>query len=610
MRDFLKQVFATLVGMTLFGVLGVVGLMALIMAIAAASSSQEVAPLVEKDSLLAIDLAHPIQDTPPSANPRELLGAALSGGGGGDRPMSLRSVVKSLESAAKDDRIKGVYLYGSSTPASGGYATFREVRKALQIFKDSGKPIYAFDSDNWSERDYYLASVANQVILNPAGYLELNGLSLESPFFAGALQKYGIGVQPLRVGKYKSAIEPFIRTSSSPEDKEQRQKLAGDLWAEFLESTAKSRKLTPQKVQEIADSQVVLMPEKAKELGLADQVYYPDQLLAELHKLTGQTDDKENKASFRHVDLTNYAETVGNEFKMGDRIAIVYAEGEIVSGASIPGTIGKQLSMTLRRLREDEEVKAVVLRVNSPGGVASTSEKIAREVMLLNQKKPVIVSMGDYAASGGYEISTFARQIFAEPNTVTGSIGTFGLLINVGQLANNNGVTWDGVKTGKFADIQTVSRPKTPEELAIAQRVADRVYDHFLTVVANSRKMTKEKVDAIAQGRVWSGVEAKKVGLVDELGGLKEAIAAAAKAANLKPDVAIVEYPQPLTFEERLVEIFGTRLNQTLGQVMPKTELDPVSAEVAKLEREWKILRQLNDPQGIYNRLPLNFRVE
>ncbi|HEY9663758.1 MAG TPA: signal peptide peptidase SppA, partial [Allocoleopsis sp.] len=372
-----------------------------------ATTSQEPSSPIADQSILTLDLSEEITDAKPKLDPSEVVGQALSGDESA-RSIALRSVLESVEKAATDDRIVGLYLYGSLDPTSSGFATLREVRQALEKFRDSGKPIYAYDRESWQERDYYLASVANQVIQNPGSTLEMNGFSLENAFFAGALQKYGIGIQVLRVGKYKSAVEPFTRTSSSPENKEQTQKLLTDLWNDFRTAAATSRKLTVDKIQTIADQQAVLLPSEAQAAGLIDKVAYEDEIVAELEKLTGQDTDTH---SFRQISMGEYADAIDLEHARNseNRVAVVYAEGEIVNGFGSTRSIGgESLVETLREVRQDDQIKAVVLRVNSPGGSASASEQIAREVLLTTKVKPVIVSMGNYAASGGYQISTFA----------------------------------------------------------------------------------------------------------------------------------------------------------------------------------------------------------
>ncbi len=606
MRDFLKQTFATVTGIFLFLFLSGLGLTVLLVAITAAA--REASSRVEKDSVLTFDLQQEITDANPSSNPGEALEQAISGNSPRNT-IALRTVLETLDQAAKDDRITGLYLSGNGSGT--GLATLQEVRQALQKFRESGKPIIAYDTTGWSEKAYYLASVADQILLNPTATLELNGFSLETTFFGGAFQKYGIAVQPIRAGKYKSAVEPFTRTENSPEAKEESQKLLSDLWNEFLGATAKSRSLKPEQIQTIADQQGLLLPEQALSAKLIDKVMQEDEVLSELQDLTGEAKDDD---SFRQVSLSNYARAVelSNRQRVSpNKVALVYAEGEIVSGNGTPSTIGgDQLTTLLRQLRQDDEVKAVVLRVNSPGGSATASALIAREVELIKQKKPIIASMGSYAASGGYQISTYASQIFAAPSTITGSIGVFGLLPNVKELANKNGITWDVVKTAKLADGNTITRPRTPQELAIAQQIVDRLYEQFLQFVSESRPISSQKVAEIAQGRVWSGTAAKSLGLVDQLGGLEASIQAAVEAAKLGDDWQLEEYPQNKSLESRLFRklLSGRASLESLGLSSPAQP--PVMAELKRLQADLSILQLMNDPHGAYSRLPFELEID
>jgi protease IV len=599
MRDFFKYTFATLTGLVLFVTLGVAGFAALVFAIAANSRDPE--PQVEKDSVLTFNLAQEITDSSAAAQPSALLGAALSGESPSNG-VSLRSVLQSLHHAATDDRIKGLLLYGSidSVGSGSGFATLREVRQALEAFRAAGKPIFAYDDGQWQEKDYYLASTANTVLQSPSSLMEINGFSAQTMFFGGALQKYGVGIQVLRVGKFKSAVEPFLRTASSPEAKAQTEALLTDLWNEFLTAAAKSRKLTPQQLQTIANQQATLLPEQAKAAGLVDRIAYEDEVVTELQKLTGE---KQGSADLRQINLSEYADAIAKstQNRSSNHLAVVYAEGDIVSGEGNVGQIGGDgLARQIRKLRLDDDVKAIVLRVNSPGGSALASALVAREIELARKVKPFVVSMGTYAASGGYEISANATKIFAEPTTITGSIGVFGLLPNVQAIANKNGITWDTVKTGRFADGDTIARPKTPEELAIAQRTTDRIYDQFISLVAESRRLPKAKVAEIAQGRVWSGIQAHKIGLVDQLGGLEDAIKAAAQAAKIS-EWQIDEYPKPRSLEEQLSRLFSGRSVQT--------PTNPLTQELQKLGADLHSFQSMNDPLNVYSRLMFDLRI-
>lgn len=614
MRNFLKQTFAStvgsLLGLFIFCGIGISGLILMLTLLA----TRDTQPQVKNKSVLVYDLSLNISDAPSKSSTSTILQQALSGED--NRTISLRSLLDSLEKARRDPRIVGIYLDGNqgSETSSNGYATLKEVRQALQKFRDAGKTIVAYGMD-WGEKEYYLSSVANTIVLNPLGALEVNGLSSQPIFFAGALQKYGIGVQVVRVGKFKGAVEPFIRTNLSPENRQQTQKLLDDVWSEWRRTVGNSRKLSPEKIQAIADSQAFLQADPAQKQGLVDKIGYFDEVLGQLKQLTGE--DKENK-TFRQISLTRYAEVSGKSFGLErnskNNIAVVYADGEIVNGQGSAGQVGgDRFAKIFRRIRQDDDIKAVVLRVNSPGGSATASEVIQREVRLTNQTKPVIVSMGDVAASGGYWIVTDAKRIFAEPNTITGSIGVFGQLPNIQKLANNNGITWDVVKTGKYADAQTVSRPKSPQELALVQRSVNRIYDLFLSKVSQGRKLPQQTVEQIAQGRVWSGVSAKQIGLVDEIGGIDTAIEYAAKQAKLGDDWEVQEYPEARTLEERLLGKFSSQVKTIFSlddQFKQLTPPDAIASEFNKLQDQIAAVRSMNDPLNVYARLPFNFKIE
>lgn len=608
MKDFFKYTFASLIGsilgITLIIGLGFGGLIFFIISIAI--KTKDLGPQVKDKTILVFDLGTNITDTQPLSTTSEALQEALSG----DEPatIALQKAIKTLDAAAKDDKIIGIYIQGSNTPAATGLANLQEIRQALERFQETGKTIIAYDMD-WTEREYYLSSVADKIAINPFGAIEFNGLSSETMFLTGALNKFGIGVQVMRVGKYKSAVEPFILEKMSPENRQQIFQLLQGIWGEYLETVGPSRELTPKQLQAIADNQGILMANTALENKLVDRVAYYDEVLTELKQLTGKEEDDK---TFRQISLNNYAtvpkvvEAANGDVNSKNKIAVVYAEGEIVNGVGTPRQIGgDRLAEELRKLRLDDKVKAVVLRVNSPGGSASASEVIGREVKLTSEQKPVIVSMGNVAASGGYWISMDADKILAEPTTITGSIGVFGVLFNIQELANENGITWDVVKIGKFADLTTVARPKTEAELALIQKMIDSIYERFITNVATARNLPKEKVAEIAQGRVWSGADAQELGLVDEIGGIETAIKVAAEKAELGDDWKIEEYPKSTSLEQRILRSLS---GVEVGEV--STPVDPLTAEFQKLQEELATLRAMNDPYGIYTRLPFNLKVE
>ncbi|MBT9311867.1 signal peptide peptidase SppA [Leptothoe kymatousa TAU-MAC 1615] len=605
MRDFLKYTVASAIGtlVGLFSLIALLGLGALGLAsLFITSAATETEPEVDKNSVLVFDLATDIVDAVPYSGASIVLEETLSGSS--YRALSLHSALQAIEAAATDDNITGIYMTGNTF---AGFGTLQEVRAALEKFKtESGKPILA-NNTLWSERDYYLASVADTIYLNPAGIMELNGFRAEIQFLAGALNKYGVGVQVLRAGRYKSAIEPFTRTASSPEEKQQTQALLTDLWQEFLTTASTARETTPEAIQAIAENKGILPAAEAQAAGLVDNVAFYDEILTELRELTDQTDQTDwfkNDDDFTQISLYNYSQILDPEFGK-DTIAVIYANGEIVDGdGEAPGLITSGgLSDTLRQARNDDDIEAIVLRVNSPGGSAIASEVIAREVELLAEQKPVIVSMGNYAASGGYMIAAPGDQIFATPSTVTGSIGVYGLRLNFKEIANRNGVTWDIIKTAKLADIDTISRPQSDDELKLQQGFVNTLYDRFLTLVSEGRELPKEKIDQVAQGRVWSGSDAKSASLVDQMGGLNDAIAAAAEAAELD-EWQVEEFPKPPSLEEQILDsLFGFSVSVPWAK-------DPVSEQLLELREDLTLLHTLNDPQGVYMRLPFTTEIE
>ncbi|NEP24119.1 signal peptide peptidase SppA [Moorena sp. SIO3I6] len=605
MRQFIQQTFASLVGslagLILFFSLATSGFLFVLIAVA----SKDTGPQVQDKSVLVFDLSVNISDTNPTSSTSEVIEEVLSGQESNIIP--LRKVLDTLDKATKDKRIVALYLDGAASKTVGntGLANLKEVREALERFRAAGKKIIAYDVD-LGEREYYLSSVADTIILNPMGVVEINGLNSSQLFLTGALQKYGIGVQVVRVGKYKSAVEPFLLKQLSPESREQTRELLDDIWDEFLTAVGKSREITPKTLQAIANSQGMLIASEAKTQGLVDQVGYFDEVIATLKELTGE---KEKDKSFRKIKLATYARAkspYSKNRKSKHKIAVVYAEGSIVDGqGNLEQVGGKRFAKQLRELRLDKDIKAVVLRVNSPGGSATASEIIQREVRLIREEKPVIVSMGNVAASGGYWISTYSDRIFAEPNTITGSIGVFGVLFNIQELANNNGLTWDIVQTASLADIQSTVRPKTDQELAIYQTMVNQIYDQFIDKVAESRKLPKGKVKDIAQGRVWSGIDAKQIGLVDEIGGINDAIEYAAKQAKLKNDWEVEEYPKIPSFEERILKTLTNDVTLTSRQLP-----EPLTTELLKLKQDLAIFTTFNDPKGIYSILPFNWRLD
>ncbi len=589
-------------------VLAVVGLIALGFVFLAAVSTlgKKTMPAVEPGSYLVFDLKLNLADTPVNLDETGL-GALLSGGEV-TQTLQLRQVTRALREAAGDKRISGVFLTGSLQPMGygTGFAALKEVRAALAEFKAAGKPVIAY-LDYATTRDLYVAAGATDLSLDPYGTLLMPGLASEPMFYAGAFERFGVGVQVTKSGVYKSYAEPFVRKDLSPENREQLQKLLGDLWGDLIADVAADRKMSVADVQRVVDDEGIIRPEVAVKAGLVDRLAYKDECISKLKKATGQTSPDE---PFTQIDLTDYIGTLAMDTtgkiaaSSKGTIAVVYAEGGIVDGEGREGEVGgDDFSREIRRLRQDEEVKAIVIRVNSPGGSAAASEHIQREIRLAQESKPVVISMGSYAASGGYWISAYSKRIFAEPTTITGSIGVVGIHFDIQKLANDLGFTWDSVKTGKHADLMTISRPKSPEELAIFQHMVDWTYGEFIRKVAEGRRLDQAAVRKIAEGRVWSGAEAVKLGLVDELGGLDAAIAFAAKVAGIGPHFKLQEFPEAQSWTEKL-EAFLERVHPVAS-----SSRGVVSQVMARFKDEAKIMEQFNDPRGVYARLPVDIIV-
>jgi protease-4 len=452
--------------------------------------------------------------------------------------LGLNEILENLEEAKKDDHIKGIFLDVSSLAA--GFATIEEVRNALIDFKKSGKFILAY-SEVYTQGAYYLASVADKVYMNPEGMIDFRGLSTEMMFFKGSLEKLEIEAQIIKVGTYKSAVEPFILDKMSEPNRQQVNSFLGSMYDHFLTEISRSRKISKKTLFSLADSSKIRNPNDALIYKMIDGLKYKDEVIDELKSKSGIEKNKELKS----VSIEEYAPAPEeNSSGSSNRIAIVYANGEIISGEGNDESIGSdRISRAIRKARLDNKVKAIVLRVNSPGGSALASDVIWREMVLSKKVKPVIVSMGDVAASGGYYIACAADSIFAQPNTITGSIGVFGIIPNMQKFFKNKlGITFDGVKTGRYADIGSINRPLTDAERMIIQQEINKVYSTFTQKVADGRKKSQSYVDSIGQGRVWSGTEALQNGLVDRLGNIDDAIASAAKKAKLK-DFKIVSYP-------------------------------------------------------------------
>ncbi|MCQ6957994.1 signal peptide peptidase SppA [Mucilaginibacter aquariorum] len=560
MKQFFKFVLATVVGII---IASVIPLILIIGIIVAAGSDKEVD--VDANSVLHVKFDYPINERTPN-NPLANLGFL---GLDGEKSIGLNDILSSIKKAKTDNNIKGIFL--DESYMMSGQATTEEIRNALIDFKKSKKFIIAY-SEIYTQGFYYLASVADKVYINPKGIIEFRGFSSEVTFLKGALDKLGIEAQIIKVGTYKSAVEPLVLTKMSDANRLQVTSYLGSMYDYFLTGISKARNINKDSLFNYANSGRIQQPEDALKYKLVDGLKYKDEILSELKQRTSIAEKKD----IASVDLGEYVksgtkvDTDPKDVSYKNRIAIVYASGEITGGDGDDNKIGSEtISKALRKVRMDDKVKAVVLRVNSPGGSSLASDVIWREVMLTKKVKPIIVSMGDVAASGGYYIACAADSIIAEPNTITGSIGIFAVLPNMQKLFNDKlGITFDGVKTGKYADLGDVSRPLSPEERAILQNSVNRGYDDFTKAVAKGRGKTQAYVNSIGQGRVWTGSQALKIGLVDRLGNINDAVKCAAKKAGVK-DYRIVAYPEQKSFLNK----FGEGLSAEVKAHFVKAEL-------------------------------------
>jgi len=534
MREFFKYVFATVVGIIISTLLIVIFFVVLVVAMVSAVDSDKTVD-VASNSVLYLNLDQSIKERTPNKTFENLPVIGSKTG----KSIGFNDLIRALKRAKTDDNIKCVYLNVSSPAA--GKATLKEVRDALIDFKTSKKKIIAY-SEVYTQDAYYLASVADKVYLNPQGALEFKGYSSQLTFFKGAMEKLGVEAQIIRVGNFKSAVEPFTNDKMSDYNRQQVTAYLGGLYNTFLEGISKSRNIPKDSLYMMANTYKIQLPEDALKYKMIDGLKYKDEVLDELKTLSG-TGKKESLSTVTINDYANNQKEDNNQ--SSNKIAVIYANGDITGGEGNDESIGSErISRAIRKARLDDKIKAIVLRVNSGGGSALASDVIWREIILSKKVKPVIASFGDVAASGGYYIACAADSIFVQPNTITGSIGVFGIIPNFQNLLTNKlGITFDGVKTGQYADIMSVTRPLTPGERLIIQTDVNHVYDSFITRVADGRKKSKAYIDSIGGGHVWVGTDAVKIGLADRIGSFNDAIVAAGRKAQLK-DYKIVEYPQ------------------------------------------------------------------
>ncbi|WP_166335017.1 signal peptide peptidase SppA [Sphingobacterium chungjuense] len=588
MKQFFKYVLATVVGVFISSILVVLVVVGLITAmVSSLGSSAE--PTVSANSVLHITLDHLITEkTVPS--PFEDINIP---GAPDSRSLGLNDIIARIKTAKTDSNIKGIYLNVSTVNA--GFATVRAIRNALIDFKESGKFIVSY-SDVMTQKAYYLSSVANEVYISPVGSVDFRGLSSSVMFMKDALDKLGVEMQVVKVGTYKSAVEPFILNEMSAANRMQVEAYLNSLYDGFVSDIATARSLDEASVRRVANEYLIQFPEDAVKQKFVDSLIYKDELLAKLKEKVG-IDQKKDLSSISLLDYRKSSDVSGTSG--AGRIAVLYAFGDIVDGNTSGDEQigGESLSRELRKLREDDKVKAIVLRVNSPGGSALASDLIWREVSLAKKAKPVIVSMGDYAASGGYYISAAADSIFADAGTLTGSIGVFGLIPNLQNLFNNKlGLHFDVVKTGPYADV-SVDRPLTAEERTIVQGGVNRIYQQFMQRVADGRGLTIAQVDSIGQGRVWTGSQAIELGLVDRLGTLDDAVKSAAKMAKLD-SYKISEYPRT---KDPFESIFSSSKE--------KVKMWFLEDELGEHVRYVKDLKRVMQNTGIQARIPYEIEI-
>ena len=524
---------------------------------------------VKSDSVLTLDLKTKIIDS-PSEDQEEIFAFKTE-----ETPVLLYNVLKAIENAKTDDKIKGISLEMDNINA--GMTQLDDIRNALKDFKKSGKFVYAY-GNAVSQGAYYLGSVADKYYLNPAGLIELKGLSTEVTFFKNFAEKYGIGIQVIRHGKFKAAVEPFLRDEISPENKEQLSTLLNDIWSNTSTKIANSRNIPVAELNTITDSLYSYLPNLSLKYKLADQLIQKseyDNIIKK--KLNIDTDKKLNKISF-----AKYSQSLESDSN-GKKIAILYASGAIYNGKGYDGIYSENFVKEIKKLQKDDDVKAVVFRINSPGGSANASDEILFEMQQLKRKKPVVVSFGDYAASGGYYIAMGADKIFSEPNTLTGSIGVFGVVPYFKELAEKNGIRSDVVSTNANSNMISAINGLTPGTLNIMTRSVEATYQRFVHFVTLNRKKSFEQIDAIGGGRIWSGVRAKEIGLIDELGSLQDAINFAAKSANLKT-YGVATYPAKVS---KFEQIFSAEAEEDFSTRMIKNKIG---------KENFKIFQHITDP--------------
>jgi len=586
MKDFIKFTFASLLGVLLagivFAILGIVSMVGMM-----ATSDTET--VVKENSIFTLKLNGTLSER-ASENPfQSFLGEENTNYG-------LDEILSSIQKAKDNENIKGIYLHAEALETS--FASLEEIRSALMDFKESGKWIVAY-GDQYDQGTYYLASTADKIIVNPQGSIAWHGLASQVVFFKDLLGKLGVDMQIFKVGTYKSAVEPFIATEMSPANREQTTAYITSIWNKLLEDISASRNLSVDSLNYYADQMMDLRPAQDYiTYGMADTLMYKDEVLSYLKNMSNREAD-ESLRTLSLEDMKNVKRNVPKD-KSGNIIAVYYAYGEIDNSTSTDeGIDSKKVCRDLRKLREDETVKAVVLRVNSPGGSAYGSEQIWNEVVKMTAEKPVVVSMGDYAASGGYYISCAADCIVANPTTLTGSIGIFGMFPNMEKLFSDKlGLNFDMVKTNKLADMGDLTRPFNAAESEIMQNYINNGYKLFVKRCADGRKMTTEAIEKIAEGRVWTGATAKELGLVDELGGLDKALEIAAEKAGVEA-YSTITYPAK-------EGMFSSLLNQSKNDYIE----GKLEESIGEYYHQFKFIKNLKEADPVQARLPFEMIIK
>lgn len=584
MKSFFKNVLANIVAVI---IIAAVFSITLIMIIAASALSGDQKPTIKEKSILTLDFKTNIIDS-PAEDQGDFFAFSDK-----QKNVMIYDMLEAIKKAKADDKIKGISIETDGLRA--GFTQLDDLRAAIQDFKKSGKFVYAY-GNVVSQPAYYLGSVADQYILNPAGGIDLKGLSMEVLYMKSFADKYGIGLQIIRHGKYKSAVEPFMRDDMSPENKEQLSTLLNDIWSVNSTKIAASRKIDTAQFRTVVDSLYGTIPELTIQHKLADRLMQKseyDQMIKT--KLQLKDKDKLSKVSF-----SKYIKSFDDKSDKSDRIAILYASGTIYNGEGYQDIFADNFVKDIKKLADNDKVKAVVLRVNSPGGSANASDEILFELQQLKKKKPLVVSFGDYAASGGYYIAMAADKIYSEPNTLTGSIGVFGMIPYFKEIANKNGLTSHAVTTNANSNMYSAINGVTPGGVAMLTKSVEQTYKRFVHFVTENRKKTFEQIDEIGGGRVWSGTRAKQIGLVDELGSLQDAVKFAAQKANLK-EYGITTYPKKTTAFEQLFK------NLDENEISTRLIKNKIGAD------NYKLFEQITNPkfqQGVMMQTPFQIKID